>query len=89
MTLSRSVVAAPPVTLWPAVERRGQLPPDLEVTLPFNNPTKVVFGGKDMKRLFITSMSLSLGLTNPLELDGGLFAFEPGVAGLAETMLKI
>lgn len=30
MTLSSSVVAAPPVTLWPAVERRGQLPPDLE-----------------------------------------------------------
>ncbi len=63
--------------------------PDLEVALPFNNPTKVAFGGKDMKRLFITSMSLSLGGTNPLELDGGLFAFEPGMAGLAEPMLKI
>jgi len=30
MTLSRTIVAAPPVTLWPAIERRGQLPPDLE-----------------------------------------------------------
>ena len=30
MTLSSSVVAAPPVTLWPKIERRGQLPPDLE-----------------------------------------------------------
>jgi predicted nucleotidyltransferase len=30
MTLTRSVVEAPPVTLWPVVERRGQLPPDLE-----------------------------------------------------------
>jgi predicted nucleotidyltransferase len=30
ITLSMNVVAAPPVTLWPAVERRGQLPPDVE-----------------------------------------------------------
>jgi hypothetical protein len=30
MTLSVSVVAAPPVTLSPEIERRGQLPPDLE-----------------------------------------------------------
>jgi len=30
LTLSTKVVAAPPVTLWPVVERRGQLPPDLE-----------------------------------------------------------
>jgi hypothetical protein len=30
MTLSRTAVAAPPVTLWPVVERRAQLPPDLE-----------------------------------------------------------
>ena len=62
--------------------------PDLEVVLPFNNPTKVAFGGKDMKRLFITSMSESLGGTNPLELDGGLFAFDAGVAGLPEPMFK-
>lgn len=62
--------------------------PDLEVILPFNNPTKVVFGGADMKRLFITSMSLSLGGTNPLALDGGLFAFDVEIAGLPEPMLK-
>jgi hypothetical protein len=31
MTLSSTVIAAPPVTLWPVVERRGQLPPDEEV----------------------------------------------------------
>lgn len=30
MTLSRRVVSAPPVTLWPVIERRAQLPPDLE-----------------------------------------------------------
>jgi L-arabinonolactonase len=59
------------------------------VRLPFNNPTKVAFGGPDMTRLFITSMGISMGLTNPLELDGGLFAFEPGVKGLPEPMLKL
>ena len=62
--------------------------PDIEVKLPFNNPTKVAFGGNDMKRLFITSMSLTLGGTNPLALDGGLFAFDAGVAGLPEPMLN-
>ena len=62
--------------------------PDIEVILPFNNPTSVVFGGDDMRRLFITSMSESMGITTPLPLDGGLFAFEPGVAGLPEPMIK-
>ena len=28
--LNRDVVLSPPVTLWPSVERRGQLPPDVE-----------------------------------------------------------
>jgi hypothetical protein len=30
LTLSPGIIAAPPVTLWPAVERRSHLPPDLE-----------------------------------------------------------
>lgn len=79
-------------TLVGAGRLRRYLPdgtPDLDVILPFNNPTKVTFGGRDMKRLFITSMSESLGGTDPLELDGGLFAFEPGIAGLTEPMLKL
>jgi hypothetical protein len=33
LTLSRSVITTPPVTLWPVVERRGQLAPDLEVVV--------------------------------------------------------
>jgi len=28
--LNSTLVLSPPITLWPAVERRGQLPPDLE-----------------------------------------------------------
>jgi len=30
ITLNRTLVLAPPVTLWPHVERGGQLPPDVE-----------------------------------------------------------
>jgi hypothetical protein len=30
ITLNRTLVLAPPVTLWPYVEHRGELPPDLE-----------------------------------------------------------
>jgi hypothetical protein len=30
VTLSRHLIEAPPVTLWPAVERRRRLPPDLD-----------------------------------------------------------
>ena len=30
ITLDRTLVLSPPVTLWPDVERRGQLPPDVE-----------------------------------------------------------
>jgi len=33
LTLSKNVIAAPPVTLWPVVERRGQLPRDLEAVV--------------------------------------------------------
>ena len=39
--LNSTLVLSPPVTLWPYVERRGQLPPDVEKLLrrsntPFN-----------------------------------------------------
>lgn len=30
LMLNRDVIAAPPLTLWPAVERRCRLPPDVE-----------------------------------------------------------
>ena len=60
--------------------------PDIDVTLPFNNPTKLVFGGDDMRTLFITSMSETLGGTNPTALDGGVFAFKPGMAGTPEPL---
>ena len=56
--------------------------PDIEVRLPFDNPTKVAFGGRDMRTIFVTSTAQSLtGGSNPL--DGGLFAFDAG-QGLSE-----
>jgi sugar lactone lactonase YvrE len=58
---------------------------DLEVTLPFDNPTKVAFGGSDMKTIFVTSTAQSpSGDANPL--DGGLCAFDADVAGRPDTL---
>jgi L-arabinonolactonase len=54
---------------------------DIEVPLPFDNPTKVAFGGPDMRRLFITSTSQGLGEAKPSDVDGGLFAFDCDFAG--------
>ena len=44
-----------------------------------------MFGGKDMRRLFITSMSESLGGTEPLELDGG----RPEAHGLLNALALV
>lgn len=75
-------------TLVYAGKLRRYLPdgtPDIEVVLPFANPTKVAFGGKDMRTLFITSTAQGFSdEVNPL--DGGLFAFETEVAGRPDTM---
>lgn len=58
---------------------------DLEIALPFDNPTKPAFGGPDMRTVFVTSTSQSLaGPANPL--DGGLFRFEADVAGRPDPM---
>jgi sugar lactone lactonase YvrE len=59
---------------------------DLEVKLPFVNPTKVVFGGSDLDTLYITSMAQ--GAPGEVEpgLDGGLYAFKPGVKGRPDIM---
>ena len=60
---------------------------DLEVTLPFNNPTMVAFGGKDMKTVFVTSTSLSVG-TPVTELDGGLFSFRSEFTGRPANLFR-
>lgn len=54
---------------------------DLEIKLPFLNPTKLAFGGPDMDTLYITSMAEA----EPGR-GGGLFAFKPGVKGIADPL---
>lgn len=59
---------------------------DRIVTLPFSNPTKAAFGGRDLQTLFITSTKLAMPITmSPTADNGGVFAFRPGESGIPET----
>ncbi|MDG2004353.1 MAG: SMP-30/gluconolactonase/LRE family protein [Novosphingobium sp.] len=60
---------------------------DLEVALPFNNPTMVAFGGKDMTTMFVTSTSQSIGFPMT-ELEGGLFAFNSTFTGRPANLFR-
>ncbi|OYX65922.1 MAG: hypothetical protein B7Y88_07000 [Sphingomonadales bacterium 32-64-17] len=57
---------------------------DLEIPLPFSNPTKPAFGGPDMRTLYVTSTKLRIG-EEGLEANGGVFALRPGHAGVPDT----
>lgn len=59
---------------------------DLEVRLPFDNPTKVAFGGEDLQTLYITTTRMVLGAQPPKgqEMLGEIYSFRPGVKGLPE-----
>lgn len=59
---------------------------DAEIDLPFDNPTKPAFGGPDMRTLFVTSTSDTLGNPAANPLDGGLFALETGYAGRPDLL---
>lgn len=59
---------------------------DLEIALPFDNPTKPVFGGSDLRTVFVTSTSDTLGSPAANPLDGGVFAFEAEVAGRPDPL---
>ena len=57
------------------------------VELPFSNPTKPVFGGADLATLFVTSTkSVAQRFCAPTIENGPVFALEPGVKGLPETL---
>ena len=60
---------------------------DRIVDMPISRPTSCMFGGDDLKTLYITSAHNSLTPAQRHEepLAGGLFAFRPGVKGIAET----
>lgn len=59
---------------------------DRTVSLPFSNPTKPAFGGDDLGTLYVTSTRMTINIDAPgKDANGGIFAFRPGVSGLAET----
>ena len=58
---------------------------DRIVEMPVAQPTSCAFGGPDLRTLYVTSArdELSDAELAGQPLAGGLFAFEPGVVGLA------
>jgi L-arabinonolactonase len=61
---------------------------DRTVATPCSNPTKPAFGGPDMATLYVTSTKMAINPDHPGNaLNGGVYAFRPGVAGIAETPL--
>ena len=57
-----------------------------EVPVPVQKPTSVAFGGPDLDRVFITSAARDLSDVERVAQPnaGGMFAFYPGVKGIAE-----
>jgi sugar lactone lactonase YvrE len=62
---------------------------DLEIHLPFSNPTNIAFGGPKGSTLYVTTTCLSIG--TPLkgeQLHGAVYSFEAGYRGLPEPLLQ-
>jgi len=57
---------------------------DRSVPVPVKKPAMCAFGGKDLDTLYVTSIRPGGDLSDQ-PLAGGLFAFRPGVTGIAET----
>lgn len=55
---------------------------DLAIRLPVARPTKIAFGGSDMKTIFVTSLSAGLASEERGPLDGSLLALNIGIQGL-------
>lgn len=63
--------------------------PDRRIALPFSAPTCVAFGGPQLDTLFITSTRQEMMGPIPTEVaNGAIYAFKPGVKGLAEPRLR-
>jgi sugar lactone lactonase YvrE/DNA-binding IclR family transcriptional regulator len=81
------------VAMWDGWSVRRYAPDgrlDRTVELPVPRPSSCCFGGPGYRTLFITSARIRLGERALIEapLSGGVFAFEPGVAGLASGTFK-
>jgi D-xylonolactonase len=62
----------------------------MTITLPVSQVTSCSFGGPDLSTLYITSAAVGLTPAQRLAepLAGGLFAAEPGIAGLPADMFR-
>lgn len=60
--------------------------PDVEIRLPFANPTKLAFGGPHLTSMYVTTIRNGLDGKRSSLLDGGLFAIEGEHAGLPDPM---
>ena len=60
---------------------------DREIALPFSNPTKPAFGGKELDAMFITSTKLQIAPPQSGSAgNGGLYRVNPGALGIAEAL---
>lgn len=66
----------------------GQL--DQIIELPVPRPTSIAFGGEDFSTLYITSARTRLPATTLADapLSGGLFACQPGIAGVPVALFR-
>ncbi len=63
----------------------GQL--DRVIEVPCSNPTKPAFGGPDLKTLYVTSTQMLIKPDLPgAAANGGVYATDPGVCGLPDTV---
>jgi sugar lactone lactonase YvrE len=60
---------------------------DRTIKLPFSDPTKVAFGGPDLRTLYVTSAKLEFPGRKGWGINGTLYALQPGIAGLPEPLL--
>ena len=62
---------------------------DLEVELPFSNPTSLAFGGVGYRTLFITTTRMSIGTAlRGEQMHGSVYALDVDCHGLAEPLFN-
>jgi L-arabinonolactonase len=62
---------------------------DLDIVLPFSNPTNIAFGGEDLATMYITTTRMSIGTPLTGEaMHGAVYSFESGFRGVPEPALR-
>ena len=74
------------VSGWQVVRITPQGEIDQVIDMPIERPSKPMFGGPDLKTLYVTSINASLTAGTSQPQAGGLFAIEgTGAQGVAEV----